>query len=133
MISYYILESGIRPWEESVPPSNSRFATVSILISSLVELLPIINRTLPSLGGQFAAWFRWHTVRRVVEMNAIQKRKLDATLGADVGGFRGPVVRMDRQSISSISNVVLPITEFELEALSDYRREPISTCVSPTW
>jgi hypothetical protein len=123
MTPHYILEGGIRPWEESVPPSNGNFATISILVSSLVDLLPVINKMLPALGGQFAAWFRWHTVRRVVEANAIQRQKLDATLRADVGGFRRPVVRMDRQSISSVSNVVLPITEFELEALSDYRRE----------
>lgn len=123
MTPYYIFEGGIRPWEESVPPSNSHFATVSILVLSLVDLLPIINSILPSLGGQFAAWFRWHTLRRVVEETAIQKRKLDATLRADVGRFRSPVARIDRQSITSVSNVVLPITEFELETLSDYRRE----------
>lgn len=123
MTPCYILESGIRPWEESVPPSNSHFATASILALSLVELLPIINRILPTLGGQLAAWFRWHTLRRVVDESAIQKGKLDAKLRADVGKFRCPVVRMDRQSISSVSNVVLPITEFEMETLSDYRRE----------
>lgn len=123
MTPRYILEGGIRPWEESVPASNSRFVTLSILVLSLGDLLPLLNKLLPGLGGRFVAWFRWHTLRRIVEGSAFQKRTLDAKLRADCGRFRNPVVRTDPNISSAIANVVLPISQFELDTLGDYRRE----------
>jgi hypothetical protein len=122
MRPHYILESGIRPWEESEPP-KSRFATLSIVASGLADLLPIINRLLPALGGRFLLWFRWHTLRHVFEVNALQKLRLTDKLSSDAGRFRSPVVRTTDRIISSVASIELPITLLELNTLSDYRRE----------
>lgn len=118
-----MFETGICLWEKESEPFGSKFGTITIISSEFKDLVPIMNVILPKLNGQFAQWFRWYTLNYPFEGNAIQSRKLSNTLSLDLGGFRNPVVRNNDPIISSVARVSLPVTEFELEVLSDYRRE----------
>lgn len=122
MKPHYLFEAGIQPWRECDPP-DPRFETVSVVVDALADLLPIVNPLLVACGERFPRWFRWHTARQAFEGNAIQQRRLSVDLGSDAGGFRDPVVRMGDPIVTGVASIALPLTAFELETLSDNRRE----------
>lgn len=122
MIPHYLFENGIHPWEGRGQP-NGGFVTLTIIVPTLLDLLPIVNGLLSAPGGRCATWFRWHTLREAFIGNAIQKRKLEKSLGSDIGQFSSPVVRVGDPIISSVARLSPPISALELNILSDYRRE----------
>lgn len=114
----YLYDVGIKPWEQTKAVIDSRFATITIVQSSVNELFALWLNIVISISGCLPRTLKWRTVGHSIQGSKIQELKLLKQLKSGLAEDDLLKKNEDSRVLSYIKKVSEPMDEFDLNAIT---------------
>lgn len=114
----YLYDVGIKPWEQTKPVIDSRFATITIVQHTVNELFVLWVNIVVSISGYLPTALKWRTVGHSIQGSKIQELKLLKQLKSGLANDDLLEKNKDSSIFSYIKRLSKPMEEFDLNSIT---------------